>query len=60
MITPEQIKAYRKINNLTQAQLATLANVSAPKVRLIWEKKGIQDKAIAEANVIIKMQNTEL
>jgi len=57
-ISPEQVKAYRKGNSLTQPALAEMACVSVPTVKN-WEKKGISDKQIKEAKTVLKIEKSK-
>lgn len=55
MIKPEVIKAFRKVNGLTQKELADIAGASQQKIRLAWEKSGITEKQIKEAQLIVNL-----
>lgn len=57
-IQGEEVKAYRKAQKLTQQQFADTACVSVPTVKN-WEKKGISEKRVQEAKMVIKISNAK-
>jgi len=57
-IQGEEVKAYRKAQKLTQQQFADAACVSVPTVKN-WEKKGISEKRVQEAKMVIKISNAK-